>query len=90
MTFDLNLTPDQASKLEPRIVGPASDLSEGNRRCTCCERELKSKVAWLELDQRTSCYHDFGGVPPERSQGFFPFGLACARKMLAEARTAAP
>lgn len=69
---------------KPRIIGPASELVEEQRYCTCCNRPLSGKVAWLELDQRTDTYHDFGGVPPEKSQGWFPFGLSCARNKLAK------
>ncbi len=62
-------------------------------RCTCCDRPLAPrKIVWLELDQRyyaDGCvYHDFGGVPEERSQGEFPFGPGCARKKCSEARAA--
>ncbi len=66
---------------KPRIV---EDISghQSERYCTCCERRIKGKVAWLELDQRTDTYHDRGDVPPEKSQGWFPFGLTCARKAL--------
>lgn len=53
--------------------------------CQCCERELKNMVAWLELDQRNNTYHDRGDVPPENSQGWFPFGLTCADRALKEA-----
>jgi hypothetical protein len=68
---------------EPRVTGPASEIDESGRFCTCCKRPLKSKVAWLELDQRTDTYHDRGDVPADCSQGWFPFGMACARKVLA-------
>ena len=68
---------------KPRIVGPASELEPFDRHCTCCSRPLKGKVAWLELDQRTDTYHDRGDVPAEKSQGWFPFGLTCARAALA-------
>lgn len=70
---------------EPRVVGPASELKEPDRFCSCCSRPLKRNVAWLELDQRTDRYHDHGDVPVEKSQGWFPFGMACARRKLAEA-----
>jgi hypothetical protein len=66
---------------KPRIVGPASELDVASRFCTCCDRPLKARAAWLELDQRTFTYHDRGDVPPERSQGWFPFGLTCAAKL---------
>jgi hypothetical protein len=68
----------------------ASDLEEAERYCTCCERDLSGHaVRMLELDQRTDTYHDFGGVPENRSQGWFPFGLTCARKKIAEHEAAA-
>lgn len=54
--------------------------------CTCCGRELKGKVRMLELDQRTDTYHDNGDVPEDWSQGWFPFGLACAKRVLAAHR----
>lgn len=55
-------------------------------RCTCCERPLEDHaVRMLEYDQRTWTYHDFGGVPEDRSQGWFPFGLRCAKNKVKEA-----
>ena len=57
-----------------------------DRRCTCCERDLTGHaVRMLELDQRTDTYHDFGNVPVSESQGWFPFGLTCAKRKLKEA-----
>lgn len=52
--------------------------------CTCCGRTLKGAVRMLELDQRSDTYHDNGGVPVDCSQGWFPFGIACAKRMVAE------
>ena len=49
--------------------------------CTCCGRELKGRVRYLELDQRDYSYHDRGDVPEDRSQGWFPFGLTCAKNV---------
>lgn len=69
----------------PRIVSNASEMSEPERFCTCCEARLSGKVAWLELDQRDGTYHDFGDVPTEKSQGWFPFGMGCARRLKTEA-----
>lgn len=74
----------------PRIISPASELEKSQRFCTCCDRPLRQRVAWLELDQRTDSYHDHGGVPAEQSQGWFPFGLTCARKELAKASVCPP
>lgn len=67
----------------PRIVEKASEVNSVYRWCTCCERQLKGIIAWLELDQRTNTYHDKGDVPADKSQGWFPFGVACARTKLA-------
>lgn len=67
---------------QPRVVGPASEIEASERYCTHCGKQLRSNVAWLELDRRTDTYHDFGGVPEDKSQGWFPFGMTCARKLL--------
>lgn len=75
----------------PRVIGLVGvELGRGNRQCTCCERELRGTFAWLELDRRTNTYHDFGGVPSDKSQGWFPFGMACARTAIRRARLTAP
>lgn len=69
----------------PRVVSPAAEMDTATRYCTCCERRLSGRVAWLELDQRTDTYHDMGGVPVEKSQGWFPFGMTCAKHKLRRA-----
>jgi len=62
----------------------ASDLAEAERYCTCCKRDLSGHaVRMLELDQRAGEYHDIGDVPDDHSQGWFPFGLGCAKKAVA-------
>lgn len=66
----------------------ASRLPEAERYCTCCEKPLGAAARMLELDQRVNAYHDFGGVPDDRSQGWFVFGLTCARKQVEKARAA--
>lgn len=66
----------------PRILAQASELAADQRYCTCCQKPLKAKFAYLELDQRTDTYHDFGNVPQDRSQGWFPFGMTCAKNEL--------
>jgi hypothetical protein len=77
-----------AAPYKPRVVADAySDLEKAKRWCTCCERPLVRKFAYLELDQRFNVYHDFGGVPPLQSQGWFPFGMTCAKRLLGEAAT---
>ena len=56
---------------------------EGSRavlRCTRCNEWLRNKVRMLELDQRDGSYHDRGDVPEDKSQGWFPFGIACAKR----------
>lgn len=64
-------------------------LSQGkrpiHRRCEHCGEELHpNREVWLELDQRTNKYVDPNkvNVPTKYSQGGFPFGKACARKVL--------
>lgn len=70
---------------KPRVIADACGLEKAQRYCTCCERELSGKFAYLELDQRVNAYHDFGGVPHTESQGWFPFGMTCAKRFLGEA-----
>ncbi len=69
---------------KPKHLGHADELPKEYRVCECCKKTLKGKIAWLELDQRTNEYHDFGGIPNGFSQGWFHFGLTCARKLNAE------
>jgi len=64
-----------------RVTAHANELKPSERYCTCCQQRLARRIAWLELDQRTNAYHDLGGVPPDKSQGWFPFGLTCARNL---------
>ena len=48
---------------------------------TYCERcgALLTHAVWMELDQRTNTYTATENeVPSEHSQGWFPFGIACA------------
>jgi len=70
---------------EPRQTGDAAELDAAERFCSCCGRELRGRVAWLELDRRLDAYHDRGDVPEAHSQGWFPFGLDCARRLVREA-----
>ena len=69
----------------PKVTADAYELPKSERYCTCCQRPLVRKFAYLELDQRIDAYHDFGGVHPNQSQGWFPFGLTCAKKLNATA-----
>lgn len=68
-----------------RVIGRAAEMEASSRMCTACCRPLRGKIAWLEFDQRIDAYHDFGDVPDDKSQGWFPFGLTCARKAVARA-----
>ena len=54
-------------------------------RCTMCDRKLEPDSAvWLEMDCYTNHFHDpeSDPVPLDRTQGCYPFGAACAQKML--------
>jgi hypothetical protein len=42
----------------------------------------KGRVRMLELDRRDNSYHDRCDVPEEYSQGWFAFGLACAKRIM--------
>ena len=66
------------------ILLMATEMPEDQRYCTCCERKLKHTVRMLELDQRIDAYHDFNDVPANKSQGWFPFGLSCAKHKIRE------
>ena len=61
-------------------------MTEDPIRCECCGKVLTGALVYLELDQRNNTFHDFGGIPPEKNQGGFPFGAACARKMRRQAK----
>ena len=52
-------------------------------RCECCGRHLYGHACrWLELDRRDMTYHDRQDVPSDYSQGWFVFGLACAKRLI--------
>lgn len=66
----------RVTKCDPQYLG-----------CTCCGRLLVGHaIRMLELDQRIDAYHDLGGVPDDKSQGCFPFGLTCAKKQVKKAQ----
>lgn len=85
--FTHTFPPVLRADLTPTWTEEAANLPKTERYCTCCQRPLARKFAYLELDQTVNAYHDFGGVPPDRSQGWFPFGLTCARKLLGQAKS---
>jgi len=50
--------------------------------CACCGKVLNTaKAVWLEGSTVTSKYYLKGVVPTEDSQGYFPFGFTCAKKV---------
>lgn len=57
---------------------------EHETRCERCGEKLNpSRTKWLELSWRTNRFHEHEGeIPGEDSQGWFPFGQACARRVL--------
>lgn len=70
---------------KPRITANASaDLMPSERWCACCKKPLVGKFAWLELDTHTGKYSDRGDIQTDHSQGWFPFGMTCARNELAK------
>lgn len=77
-------TSAESQRAKPQY-GVYGELAEGQRYCTCCERDLSGHAfRWLEMDQRAGTYHDFQDVPADKSQGWFPFGLTCAKKLVAK------
>lgn len=55
------------------------------QHCERCGEALKEgRIVWLELNSHTGRYAKADSVPPEQSQGHFPFGATCARKQLKE------
>jgi len=58
-------------------------MNEEIEYCENCGRELNpKKIKWLELDTRTNTFTD-DELPEQYSQGGFPFGIACAKRVLA-------
>ncbi len=52
-------------------------------RCERCgERLAEGSRELLELNASTAAYGVPGSVPPQLSQGLFPFGASCARRGL--------
>lgn len=63
-----------------RVFAQAAELSPDQRYCTHCEKPLRGRFVWLELNFRTGRYSD-GGVDPSESQGWHPIGTTCAKKL---------
>jgi hypothetical protein len=55
-------------------------------RCERCGEWLKrERIVWLELSNTDGLYRKPGALPEGHvSQGGFPFGSACARRVLKE------
>ena len=47
---------------------------------------LADLVNALRAKGQVVAYHDRGDVPSDQSQGWFPFGMTCAKRKLAEAK----
>lgn len=61
------------------------DAMYAEKGCECCGRKLNPKrMAWLERSFATGRWYKPGECPEAESQGAFPFGIACARKTLAQ------
>lgn len=55
-----------------------------NQYCERCGEKLNPKTSvMLEMDGSSNLYYKPGKLPPERSQGGFYFGKACAKAVLA-------
>lgn len=50
----------------------------------CGERLNWKRIEWMELDSYTGLYSGdgFDFPDPDRSQGWFPFGAACAKSQI--------
>lgn len=60
-------------------------LFEHDQLCTKCGKKLnKQTMVMLELNWRTNEYTDpkIKQIPPEDSQGLFPFGKDCAKTLV--------
>lgn len=73
----------------PTQTGLAAELHPSERYCTICKKALRGRFAWLERDCISGECRD-GGIAPERSQGWFPVGMTCARAAIAKAEDSSP
>lgn len=62
-------------------TGRAAELDNSGRFCTHCNKRLRGEFVWLEMDSWSGKYYN-GGVPEDRSQGWFPVGKTCAKRLL--------
>lgn len=55
---------------------------EENNFCKCCGKILKnSGIVWMEMSWATGLLYKKGSVPDEYSQGCFPVGKYCSKKI---------
>lgn len=52
-----------------------------NERCEVCGKLIKKAPQWAEMDRTTGKLYRDGTVPEAVSQGCFPVGPDCARKL---------
>lgn len=59
-----------------------NEETEATEFCEICGKKLDpNKIVWLNLDRRTNTYTD-KELPSQYSQGGFPFGKDCAKRIL--------
>jgi hypothetical protein len=64
---------------------PRVNINVNPTYCHHCGRPLKPhQRVWLELNWATNEYHKPGTVAEADSQGIFPFGRDCAKKVVAK------
>lgn len=57
-------------------------VDNGDRNCIICNETIKAqRIVWLELAEGTNEYYAKGIPKGCKSQGWFPFGSCCAKKM---------
>lgn len=49
--------------------------------CTKCKQKLNRGIDWAELSTKDGKYYWNGTPTSEESQGWFPFGLDCIKKI---------
>jgi hypothetical protein len=65
-----------------RSVEVSAALGERHNCQRCGELLNNHNIAWLELSTSSGLYYESGYVPTAESQGFFPFGVSCARAVV--------
>lgn len=58
-------------------------MDDNEEHCTKCNKRIDPlKMIMLEYNGKTLKYHKPGDVPENESQGLFPFGADCAKRIL--------